>query len=429
MALYALGHCYERLEKEAQAIEFYQDCLKFKNYLQLPRYRLAAIYFKNAQFEKTINEYDLLRQEYPDDISTLVSLGYLHIAAADYKQAEESFNKAILIHPDNFHFEGRQIEQLLRDGQVQEALEQVDDLLIEQPEEAGLLVKRGDILTMLGNNTDALLMYERAILFCPDFLEASIKLGTQYLQMGQNRPAAQQFNMAIEINDRIVDSYIGLAIAQKAVHNKEQALTTLSLAAAIQPNSSLLFAEAANLQFLLDSGQVYKSDSEKDSGQLLENAIVAHKQQIALEPNNPDLHYRFGMLMMNVSRMNEALNAFQKVLQINPTYYRAKNKLAICLYETNQHQAALEQLSCSESINKETIELHYKVALLYCDRIKFASSLINLEQHMLNIFAETDATVNISIALQNLGLMDRAAAMWDNLSTTSNQFKNTDKLF
>ena len=27
MALYALGYCYERLGKEAQAVEFYQDCL------------------------------------------------------------------------------------------------------------------------------------------------------------------------------------------------------------------------------------------------------------------------------------------------------------------------------------------------------------------------------------------------------------------
>ena len=63
MALYALGHCYERLGKESQAIEFYQDCLKFKNYLQLPRERMAAIYFKNTQLEKTILEYELLKKE------------------------------------------------------------------------------------------------------------------------------------------------------------------------------------------------------------------------------------------------------------------------------------------------------------------------------------------------------------------------------
>ena len=49
MALYALGYCYERLGKESQAIEFYQDCLKFKRYLQLPAQRLAAIYFKKGQ--------------------------------------------------------------------------------------------------------------------------------------------------------------------------------------------------------------------------------------------------------------------------------------------------------------------------------------------------------------------------------------------
>ena len=80
MALYALGYCYERLGKESQAVEFYQDCLKFKNYLQLPRQRLAAIYFKNSQLEKTIQEYELLRNEYPDDISSLVTLGHLYIA-------------------------------------------------------------------------------------------------------------------------------------------------------------------------------------------------------------------------------------------------------------------------------------------------------------------------------------------------------------
>ena len=31
LALYVLGHCYERMGHEAEAIEFYQDCLKFKD--------------------------------------------------------------------------------------------------------------------------------------------------------------------------------------------------------------------------------------------------------------------------------------------------------------------------------------------------------------------------------------------------------------
>jgi len=44
-------------------------------------------------------------------------------------------------------------------------------------------------------------------------------------------------------------------------------------------------------------------------------------------------------------------------------------------------------------------------------------------------FASTDAAVNISIVLQNLGLLDRVAAMWENLSETANQVIDTNQQF
>ncbi|MHC4271520.1 MAG: tetratricopeptide repeat protein, partial [Planctomycetota bacterium] len=286
MALYALGHCYERLGREAQATEFYQDCLKFKNYLQLPRYRLAALYFKNKQIEKTIEEYKLLRNEYPDDITSLITLGYLFIASHDYPNAIEAFNKAILIHPDNFHFSDSGLERLICDGEIQDALELVNDLLNEQSDRADLLVKKGDILAMLGDSGEARLHYEQANQICPDFLEAAIKLGTQYLQNNQYDDAAKKFQEAIEINDRIVDAYIGLATAYKASDNEIQAISTLSLAAAIQPNSSLLFSESANLEFQL-SGFGKDHINQQDSGNVIEAILKAHRQQIQTGLDDP----------------------------------------------------------------------------------------------------------------------------------------------
>jgi hypothetical protein len=59
--------------------------------------------------------------------------------------------------------------------------------------------------------------------------------------------------------------------------------------------------------------------------------------------------------------------------------------------------------------------------MLYCDRLKFASSLINLDRLLEENFTRADATVNISIVLQNLGLLDRVTATWDNLSETTSQ--------
>jgi tetratricopeptide (TPR) repeat protein len=432
IALYALGHCYERLGKEAEAIEFFQDCLKFKNYLQLPRQRLAAIYFKNGQMEKTIAEYELLRGEYPDDLSTLLALGHLYIAGSKYAKAIETFNTAILIHPDNFHTEDDYLDQLIADGQLHKVAEQLEDLLETHSDRPDLLVKYADVLSMLGATTEAVSHYEDAIRICPGFLEATIKLGTHYLQMHAERLAAQQFNRAIEINDQIVDAYLGLAIAQKLAGNVSGALVTLSLAAAIDGNSSLLLAETATLQFKTDfiaDSASYNDECtigliENDSINLIKDVIAAHQQQIANRPQNPDLNYRLGVLMMSIGKMDEAVKLLQTAVELNPTYARARSKLAACLFETGRRQDALEQIIAPDCLDKDTLELHYKVALLYCDSVKFASSLINLNRLLENNFTFADATVNISVVLQNLGLLDRAAAMWDNLSDTAAQALN-----
>ena len=430
MALYALGHCYERIDKQSEAIEFYQDCLKFKNYLQLPRQRLAAIYFKNGQLEKTIQEYERLREEYPGDVSTLITLGDLYVAGAEYEKAMHIFNSAILLHPDNYQAWHDGIEDHIQDGNLHKALDLIDDLIQEQGENVGLLIKRGDVLSMMDAAEQSVEQFEDAVRFCPDSLEATIKLGTHYLQAGNEKEAAQQFNRAVEINDQMVDAYIGLATANKFQGMTNEAKTILSLATAIAPNSSFLFAQTAALQFSTGFELDTPITSSGNCGDVLETIITAHRQQINLSPQNPDLHYRLGMLMMSVGRMSEGVKLFQKALEVNPTFCRARSKLAVCLFENGEHEPAMELLGDSRITEKTTLTLHYKTALLWCDCIKFASSLLNLEKSLHDNFTSLEATINISIVLQNLGLLDRAETLWDNLwQTTSGAMKNQQKLW
>jgi len=434
MALYALGHCYERLEKLPQAVEFYQDCLKFKNYLQLPRQRLAAVYFKNNQLEKTTGEHVLLRSEYPDDIWTLVTLGHLYIAVGRYEHAAQTFNTAILIHPDNFHAEDNHIDQLLNEGLPYQAAEQLEYQLTEYPERVDLLLKHADVLAMLGDSDHAISQYEKLISIRPDCLEAAVKLGTQFLHIHDEPSAARQFNRAVEINDCIVDAYIGLATAKKLTGDTSGALTTLSLGAAIEANSAFLLAQTAILRFkpgFEDHLNPSESSAEAASypakadlshwPHLIKAVIAAHRRQIADQPQNPNLHYRLGILLMSIESFPEAIEAFRSALEINPTYFRARTKLAICLFEAGSHDSAIEQLTAAAILDNDTIQLHYKFALLYCDALRFASSLIKLQQYMQDNFAGTYQVPNVAVVLENLGLLDRAAAMWDNLSDTAAQ--------
>ena len=401
-ALYAIGHCCERLGREADAVTFYQDCLKFKNYLQFPRQRLAAIYFKNGQIEKTICEYRLLAAEYPDDLATLLTLGHLYIAAGQYKNAVDTFSTAILIQPDNFCPDTDSIDSLIEAGDLNDALDEIESALAEHPDRPDLLLRRASVFASLGQLDQALDHYNQTVAVCPNFLEANIKLASHFLHLGKPASAATQFARAAHINDRLVDAYLGLATAQKLDCLTSEALVSLSLAAAVETNGPLLLAEVARLQSHPPSDA---SDSEPQSiGYILEPL----SQTLKSHPNDPVLHYRLGALLMSVGRLHEATELFTRALELNPVFSPARNKLAVCLCETDEKALALEQLSPPACLQPDTLRLHYRLALLYCDKIKFASSLLNLEQWLNENLSCADSAVNISLALQNLGLLDPA---------------------
>jgi len=411
-ALYALGHCCERLGREEEAIAFYQDCLKFKNHLHLPHQRLAAIYLKNGQLEKTIAEYQRLVFEYPDDLSILLMLAYLYIAVSQYKLAIDTFSKAILIQPDNFAPENDEIDSLIEAGQFTDALDMIEKALEEYPDRPDLLLRRASIMASLGQDEQATDEYKHTIEICPHFLDASIKLGSHYMKTGKPASAAIQFARAALINDRLVDAYMGMATAQKLSGNTTEAATTISLAAAIDVNGPMLFSQAACLQ--------QGSLSDDFESKPIEIILNTQTEMLKQRPQNPELHYRLGILLMSMGRITEAIELFKRALMLNPTFAAARNKLAICLYETDEAAFALETLSPPTCLLHDTLDLHYRVALLYCDKIKFASCLLDLEQWLHETLATSDAIVNISVVLQNLGLLDPVYSTWDNLvSATS----------
>ncbi len=417
-ALYALGHCCERLEREADAVAYYQDCLKFKNHLRFPRQRLAAIYFKNGQIEKTIREYQLLAAEYPDDLAVLLTLGHLYLASAQYKNAADNFSTAILIQPDNFSPDLDPIDTLIEAGDFDIALEQIDNTLDMYPDRPDLLLRRASVLAAAGNQDDALAGYNHTVAVCPNFLEANIKLGSHCLRLGNPDTAALQFTRAALINDRIVDSYLGMATSQKLAGNTPEALISISLAAAVESNGPLLLAEAARLHFHLSA------DRKNAELQSITHILNTHNKMLQSSPQNPELHYRLGVLLMSAGRFTQAIELFKMALELMPTNAAARNKLVVCLYENDEKALALENLSLPVCLDSELLNLHYRVAMLYCDKIKFAASLLNLEQWLCETLSAIDTTANISLVMQNLGLIDPASSICDNLRQTASGLLN-----
>ena len=421
MALYCLGYCYERMGDEAKAMEFYQDCLKFKSFLQLPRQRLAAIHMKHGRVDKALKQYEMLTTEHPDDVTSKTILGYLYIAEHKYQAAIDAFNMSILSHPDNFHDENaRQEEQNLDAGDLEGAMEHLTDLMDQVGEQPDLYVRMGDVHERAGRTSEALTCYEAALRLQPSYLEATIKLGTHYLRCRQPALAAEQFNRSIEINDEIVDSYIGLATAEAMCGKTNNAYRTLSLAAAIEQNSIMLFSETATLHLQVSvNTELESSDLSEAINIDIKDVIAAHGQLMQKNPRNADANYKYGILMMIAGHVDLAIKSFRTTLEINPTHYRAKSKLAVCLFESGKNEEGLELLMSAKNMDISTLSLHYKTSILFCDKKRFAAALSNMEHALRANYSNNNETCNIEVVLENIGLLDRAIATWDRLTETA----------
>ena len=123
---------------------------------------------------------------------------------------------------------------------------------------------------------------------------------------------------------------------------------------------------------------------------------------------------------MNGGQLQQACECFNAALEINPTFARAATKLAVCLFEAGRKEQALGLIMPVDQYDAQTLDLYYRTALLYCNRVKFASSVINLQRDIEhNLGPDLDPTTNISIVLQNLGLSDTVGVMWENLCETA----------
>ena len=421
MALYAMGTCYERAGNIPQAMEFYQDCIKFKHYLQLPRQRMAAIYLKSGQLNKAIEQYEFIKTEYPDDISAMILLGYLNISNLNYDTAQDVFNSAIISHPDNFQTdqEHDDICMLIKENKFDSAIENVDYLMEQLGDMPDLYVKKGDIYVAAKNDGLAIVNYEKALQIQPNYMEACIKLGTAHLKMHRYTLAAENFNKAVEINDEVVDAYVGLAISQLLSGNYSCAEKTISFAGSIQQNSTILFAETATLNYQSALSEGFSIDGiDKDA--LIDSVIQAHRSLAKDNPKSADAYYKLGMLQMGTSRLKEAQEQFKLALQINPTHHRSRTKLAICQYELGDHKESLETIITPDILDSDLLTLHYKTALLFADRPKFVQAVENLDRHTKVNYKDSDTLTGIQVVLENLGLIDRASTSWERLCYTTN---------
>ncbi len=424
--LFALGFCLERLGQPDAAMLSYRQATEFDPSYFPARERLAAVALLQENVREAIEQYLAMRRDEPQEGRIRTALAHLYYRAGMHDQAVEEFESAIVIEPENWALVDDQVEALVSEGKVTQAIDRLKSLIEEQGPFADLHVRLADLYDQVGEDELATQHYLQALEIQPNYLEATVKLGTHHLIFGRWEEAAETFYQAADLNDRVLVNYVGMGVAQYAAGKVDDAMNSFDLAAAVEPNSTLLMTEMARLQlkavladtFSRSFGAIVDGPAPEidlDNESLVDRQVERHAEQIKRTPGHADMRYRYGVLLRSQGKLRQARREFQEAAKLAPTYVQAMVKLGITLQEMGKVEAGIEAFRRALDVKQQHIEMHYKLGLLFTDREKFEESIRQMEHASAGSKDEGQIRAGLALSLQIMGLMDSAAATWRSL--------------
>jgi len=413
--LFAIGFCREKLFHPGQAVEAYRRAVEIDEALLPARERLAALAVLIGDLDVAIEQYQVLRDLEPQRMDYRSALAHLYLGAGLHAEAIDEFETAIAMEPDNWALVDDEVEALVSQDRIREAMDRLHWLISHQGPFADLHVRLADLCSRVHDDDGAVRNYLLALDLQPGYLEATVRLGTHHLVHRRWEEAAEAFHRAAELNDRLLSCYVGMGVSQSALGQTDDAANSLDLAGAVEPNSILLMSEVAKLQLRSLSAEAPGAPClDTASEALLDRQIERHAQEVRRHPLHADLHYRYGVLLRARGQVRSAAEEFAGAVRLSPSFMKAWIKLGVVRQEIGQPDEAIHSFCQAVAIEPASVERHYRLAVLYTHRASFQGEVQRREAAADP--AEKDRVrADLALSLQNMALMDRVSATWRSL--------------
>jgi len=392
------------------------------------RIGLACVLDAVGRTSEAVEHLRIAQQSRPDDAAIAFGIGFCCEKIDQVDAAVTAYEEAVAHAPNLRNAHERLAAIAMKDNDVEAAIAHYEHMCATEPEDAALSVILADLYAKVGNDERAIRQFRQALKIRSDCLDAHIKLGTCLLRQGKYAESAQWLNKAVEINDEALNAYVGLAVAQHQAGHYERADASLEMAAAIEPNTAMLFSETARLFLKAKAGEEAAKHLDPRSmtaraeqigspavRDLTEQAIARHVKAIEERPTHADLHYRLGLLLRHQGCLEEAIASLRRAVEINPNYTKALIKLGMTLHESGQTDEAIGMLTRAVELDPRSGELNYQLGLMFADQDLFGLAVEQFDDAIRKDGDDPDYHANLALALQNMGLIDRATYTWQRL--------------
>ncbi len=312
---------------------------------------------------------------------------------------------------------------LLGKGKAIEAAEKFDENLEQNTEDVTARIRHALSLWKAGNADGAIKSLREGIRRQPEIAELHFQLGTLLSASNEYEEAELRFTQVLSIDQQHQQALISLALCRGAQQSPAEALTYLQRAQSQNPTDprvGLLLAQAARAveqqgQTISTHGTMPPELNVGTSPEIeeLSKAIEADPEfvdalisipssdvdsrvfallltiiQAALErqPEQAELHFHCGQVLRRLGRDDEAIDATERAISINPRFARALIELAKQYHETDRNADAMSRLEQAIQVGAEFADVYYLLGNLYRDRGDLRQA-VDAYEHALGINA------------------------------------------
>jgi len=285
------------------------------------------------------------------------------------------------------------IIDLYTSGLIKEALDTAETLIVKHPNEPLLLNISGVCYKSIGELTDAVKSFEKAIAIKPNFTDAYYNLGITFQELNMLEAAVKNYEKALEIQPKYAIVHNNLGIVFKELGQIHDSIRSYEKAIASQPD----FPEAHN-----NLGNAFRENGQ------LDEAIKFYEKAIALNSEFSDAYNNVGIALFELGQPNDAIKFYEKALEIEPSYTEVYNNLGNALKETGQQDNAVKSYEAAIALQSDYADAHYNLGVIFQDLDKLEDAVRSYKASIFFQSDYVDAHYNLGILFLETSQLEMA---------------------
>ncbi len=180
--------------------------------------------------------------------------------------------------------------------------------------------------------------YQKALELDPNYANALHNLGLAYLDLGKKDEAIDALSKVVKIDPGATDAWNNLTVAYMAAGKWDEAIETAGKAVESAPAS-------AEIRFNLSLALMKKGESMDSSERrqpYLDQALAALEKVIEIDPAFYRAHYNKAVIGHMMGQSLSEIAAYRAAIAVKPDYTPALYNLAAALSATEDYDAAIE---------------------------------------------------------------------------------------